>query len=134
MIKKLKLFENFDVKFSLFSVISHEKSYKLCWRINKQLNINLIRAEDLKIAKAGSFLRYEFVSENERIELFSNRAVTGYLDAKEKNVSYFLKVEKPFFDKEKTNFINKLKGVSEILLIFEVDLEKDINKKEIFYD
>ena len=134
MLKKLKLFENFDVKFSLFSVISHEKAYKLCWRINKQLNINLIRAKDLKVTNVGSFSRYEFVSENERIELFSNRAITGYLDSKEKNVSYFLKVEKPFFDKEKANFINKLKIVSEILLIFEVDLEKDINKKQIFCD
>ena len=48
--------------------------------------------------------------------------------------NYFLKIEKPFFERQKTNLISKLNDVSEILLIFEVDLEKDTNKKELFYD
>ena len=39
--KKTKVNRRLNVNFSLFSIISHEKSYKLCWRINKKLQINL---------------------------------------------------------------------------------------------
>ena len=134
MIKKLKLAEELNVNFSLFSIISHEKSYKLCWRINKKLQINLTRTQSIILPKSGPFHRYEYLNENEKIEVVSNRSLKGFLDPKDKKVSYFLKIEKPFFERKKTNFINKLNDVSEILLIFEVDLEKDTKKKELFYD
>ena len=133
MIKKLRLTEDPDVNFSLFSIISHEKSYKLCWRINKKLQINLSRVEPLTLLKSGSFHRYRHLSESEKIEVVSNRSLKGFLDTKDKKVNYFLKIEKPFFERQKTNLISKLNDVSEILLIFEVDLEKDTNKKELFY-
>ncbi len=134
MLKKLKLTEDFNVNFLLFSIISHEKSYKLCWRINKKLQTNLCRAEPITCLKSGPFHRYKHLNESEIIEVVSNRSRNGYLDPKDKKVNYFLKIEKPFFDRQKTNFINKLNSISEILLIFEVDLEKDSKKKEIFYD
>ncbi len=134
MIKKLRITEDPDVNFSLFSIISHEKSYKLCWRINKKLQINLSRVEPLTLLKSGSFHRYRHLSESEKIEVVSNRSLKGFLDTKDKKVNYFLKIEKPFFERQKTNLISKLNDVSEILLIFEVDLEKDTNKKELFYD
>ena len=75
MIKKLRLTEDPDVNFSLFSIISHEKSYKLCWRINKKLQINLTRVEPLTLIKSGSFHRYRHLSESEKIEVVSNRSV-----------------------------------------------------------
>ena len=134
MIKKLRLKEDPDVNFSLFSIISHEKSYKLCWRINKKLQINLVRVKPLTSLKSGSFQRYMHFSESEKIEVISNTSLKGFLDTKDKRVNYFLKIEKPFFERQKTNLISKLNDVSEILLIFEVDLEKDTNKKELFYD
>ena len=134
MKKKLRLTEDPDVNFSLFSIISHENSYKLCWRINKKLQINLVRAEPLTLLKLGSFHRYRHLSESEKIEVVSNRSLKGFLDTKDKKVNYFLKIEKPFFERQKSNLISKLNDVSEILLIFEVDLEKDTNKKELFYD
>ena len=134
MIKKLRLKEDPHVNFSLFSIISHEKPYKLCWRINKKLQINLVRVKPLTRLKSGSFQRYMHFNESEKIEVVSNTSLKGFLDTKDKRVNYFLKIEKPFFERQKTNLISKLNDVSEILLIFEVDLEKDKNKKELFYD
>ena len=92
MIKKLKLAEDLIVKFSLFSIISHEKSYKLCWRINKKLQINLIRTPPITLPNSGPFHRYVHLNENEKIEVVSNRSLKGYLDPKDKKVSYFLKI------------------------------------------
>jgi len=89
MKRKLRLTEGLDVNFSLFSIISHEKSYKLCWRINKKLQINLNRVEPLTILKSGSFHRYRHFNESERIEVVSNRSLEGYLDTKDKKVNLY---------------------------------------------
>ena len=127
MIKKLRLAEDFDVNFSLFSIISHEKSYKLCWRINKKLQINLNRVEPLTILKSGSFDRYRHFNESEKIEVVSNRSLEGYLDTQDKKVNYFLKYK---------NFLGpKLKGY-EMPRYRSIDLDEFSDYlllKKIFY-
>lgn len=134
MIKKLKLLDNVQVGFFLFSIACHEKSYKLCWRINKKLNINMKKTEPFSLDKNLMFTRYCHDTQNEHFVLVSNRSKGGYIVPREKTVNYFFRVEKPFFYKEKEKFIKKLRTIPEILLIFEVDLEIDQEKKELFYD
>ena len=115
-------------KFILKHILQFKTEGFLLKTLSKIIN------EPLTLLKSGSFHRYRHLSESEKIEVVSNRSLKGFLDTKDKKVNYFLKIEKPFFERQKTNLISKLNDVSEILLIFEVDLEKDTNKKELFYD
>ena len=55
-------------------------------------------------------------------DLLSNYSRNGYLLPKHHKINYFLKIQNPFWEKEKEEFIRKLDELAEILLIFELDL------------
>ena len=63
--------------------------------------------------------------------MLNNYSKTGYLLPKYRNIDYFLKIQNPFWEKEKADFIKKLGEIAEILLIFEFDLN-NINSLQPF--
>ena len=77
---------------------------------------------------------YEYVTEtNKTYDLLVNQTKKGYLFPLEKGVNFFLKIKTPYGKIDSSGLINKLKEISEILLIFELDLKRNIDKF-IFYD
>ena len=56
---------------------------------------------------------------NIQYDLISNYSKNGFLFPKYRNIDYFLKIQNPFWEKEKEEFIKKLGQLVEILLIFE---------------
>ena len=126
--KSLTLEHLNEVDFFVLAINSHAKGYKLCWEINNKLSLDFIKNEYHKPeeSKGAEFSR--FTSENKDLEtqydLISNYSKGGYLLPKFKNIEYFLKIQNPFWEKEKKEFIGKLGGLAEILLIFEFDLER----------
>ena len=124
-----------EVDFFVLAINSHAKGYKLCWEINNKLSLDFIKNEYHKPeeSKGAEFSR--FTSENKDLEtqydLISNYSKGGYLLPKFKNIEYFLKIQNPFWEKEKKEFIGKLCELAEILLIFEFDLD-NINSLKPF--
>ena len=39
----------YDYEFLLFGISSHEKDYRICWALNKKLDLNLIKKDSLEI-------------------------------------------------------------------------------------
>ena len=56
------------------------------------------------------------------MDLLANYSRNGFLLPQYKTIDYFLKIQNPFWKKEKQEFIAKLNQIAEILLIFELDL------------
>jgi hypothetical protein len=115
-----------EVDFVVLAINSHAKGYKLCWAINNQLNLNFVKNNFHKPEKATTVEFARFTSKNldtdTQYDLLSNYSKNGYLLPKYRNVDYFLKIQNPFWEKEKSDFIKKLVEIAEILLIFEFDL------------
>ena len=80
-----------EIDFSVLAINSHAKGYKLCWSINKELQLNFEKVEDQIINKEMMFSRY-FCTTNKGDEynIITNRSKNGYLIPDQKSVNYFL--------------------------------------------
>jgi hypothetical protein len=111
-----------ELDFSILAINSHIKAYKLCWSINKSLQLNFEKNKDHSIKEELWFARYTCVcDDNIEYTLLANRSKNGYLIPSEKSVNFFLLIKNDYWQQEKTEFIRKLRDIEDILLIFEVD-------------
>jgi len=112
--------------FSVLAINSHAKAYKLCWNINKTLNVCFEKLKDQMVNTKTNFSRYFGVTE-EGVEynILSNRSKTGYLIPDQKSINYFLITKNRNWRAEKRQIINKLRQNKEVLLVFEFDAQKN---------
>ena len=125
-----------DYGFKVLAINSHSKPYKLCWILNQSLGLNFETTDNHKINDQLIFTRYK--SENidgSTFNLFSNRSKKGYMIPSQKSVNYFLIINKDNWIVEKYEFLSKLRAINDILLVFEFELDKEINSDRfIIYD
>ncbi len=116
-----------EVDFIVLAINSHAKGYKLCWEMNNRLKVNFIKNKYHNPEETTEVEFSRFTSEDKDLEihhdLISNYSKRGHLLPRYKNINYFLKIQNPFWEKEKEEFIGKLSKIPEILLIFEFDLD-----------
>ena len=110
---------------TVLAVNSHVKGYNLCWHINKKLCTNFIKKEIFIEENKESFSAFEVEQENKKITLVKNKSKKGVLIPEKKNIDFFIIIEPEIKKTAKEEFISKLREISKILLIFEVDLEKE---------
>ena len=110
---------------TVLAVNSHVKGYNLCWHINKKLCTNFIKKEIFIEENKESFSAFEVEQENKKITLVKNKSKKGVLIPEKKNIDFFIIIEPEIKQTAKEEFISKLREISKILLIFEVDLEKE---------
>ena len=114
-----------EVEFSVLAINSHAKGYKLCWKINNFMHMNFEKVEDQTIENEMTFSRYKYsTDENIEYNIVTNRSKKGYLIPDQKSVNYFLIINNQNWAAEKKEFISKLKENKEVLLVFEIDVEK----------
>jgi hypothetical protein len=114
-----------ELDFSVLAINSHAKGYKLCWNINKELQLNFEKAEDQVINKEMMFSRYlHTTNEDDEYSIITNRSKKGYLIPDHKSVNYFLITNNRNWLVEKKKVISKLRENKEVLLVFELDVKK----------
>ncbi len=127
-----------EVDFFVLAINSHSKGYKLCWEINRKIGLNFIKTKYHKPEGTSGVEFSRFTSENKDLEiqydLISNHSKRGNLLPKYKNIDYFLKIQNPFWEKEKDDFMQKARQISEILLIFDFDLDKINSLNPFIFD
>jgi hypothetical protein len=125
-----------EVDFTVLAINTHIKAYKLCWNINKSLQLNFEKKKDLSIKEELWFARYMYVCDDYvEYTLLANRSKNGYLIPSEKSVNFFLLIKNDYWQQEKIEFMRKLRDTKDILLVFEVNINliKHIDRF-IFYD
>lgn len=124
---KLVLDLEFDFDFSLFGISSHVANYRLAWGINKLLEIDLERVEDIdlsfEIHKTGNFSLYRFDDEDSytTFHLLSNRCETGYLIPELKQIDFFIQYWGPMAKKELSSFKDELREIPSVLASMQID-------------
>ena len=120
-----KIEDEIKLDMTVLAVNSHAKGYSLCWHINKKLCTNFTKTEIFIGENKESFSAFEGGYENKKTTLVNNKSKKGVLMPEKKNVDFFIIVEPEIKSAVKEEFISKLREISKILLIFEVDLEKE---------
>jgi hypothetical protein len=126
-----------DYDFELYGIISSSKEYKLAWAINKQLEIHLVKQEDvhLNFLKEGSVTvsNYLFESGNSKYMLIRNK-LYNQID----NKTAFLLPELQKFDflltkkgaiRDQSDIISKIKEIPLVNFVSRF-LVNDIKSKE----
>ena len=117
-----------EYEFVVLAINSHSKAYKLCWNLNNTLLLNFEMTDEHSISDELLFTRYKTKTENgAQINLLANRTKKGYLIPSQKSVNYFLVIKDEYWCDTKESFLSKLRAINDILLVFELDLEKTKN-------
>jgi len=123
-----------DLDLTVFGINSHVKGYNLCWHINKTLDIELVKKKGAKASEKETFSCFEFMLEEQKILLVQNKSKKGYLLNEKKKIDYFLIFEPAINLGNKKEFLLKLSESSKILLIFEIDLEKEPEAHRLIFN
>ena len=111
-----------ELDFAVLAINSHIKAYKLCWNINKSLQLNFEKEKDHTTKEELWFARYTYVCDDDiEYTLLANCSKKWYLIPDQKSVNFFLLIKNEYWQQEKIEFINKLRDVKDILLVFELD-------------
>ena len=144
---------DYDYDFLLIGICTHAKDYRLCWEINKILDIKLERVDDTMLnshtnpAHAGgvregashdelnaySLYFCEEEESNNCFHVISNKSSNETLITEQKQVDYFLRIKGNNNPGYPADIIKKLKDISIVLTAYEIDLNKLKSKHKFLF-
>lgn len=138
--KKNKLKVALDFEFDLMGILSQSPEYKLAWSINKQLGINMVRAEEAKIEFINNndllISYYIFETENSLLRLIKNRSHEGgatFLLPEIKQIDFFLQIYNHSGAFDSNYIFSTLAKNSEIQFITKIELGKLKSKENLIF-
>jgi hypothetical protein len=135
MAKKLILKLDNTSEYSIIGISSHLKDYRLSFNINRKLNFQLKKLNDLVIIKGKnnetqkySLYHYEQPdTQNEQPDtqnifyLISNNNPNGKLIPSQKQTDYFLLIKDIINDQRKNKIVKTLKAIRNVLMVYEIN-------------
>ncbi|WP_374166153.1 IPExxxVDY family protein [Arcticibacter sp. MXS-1] len=129
-----------DLDFVLVAVTSSLKDYLLCFKINKQLDIDFARIEELPLqlttsGEVGYFSRYHYKIKETETEFFllANKGTEGYLIPEMKKTDYFILIRNYLDEEDLENFMEGLNKIPEVVVAAEVDPGKLKSKENLIF-
>jgi len=116
--------------FMLFGIICQSRDYKLCFEINRAMNLSLERAEDFEVMlnkgkdkiKAARF-EYKDGFGNEYF-ILANKTATGLFVPEHKSIDYFLMIKESAPHHEKVLVEKQLRAIPVVLGAYHLEPEK----------
>jgi hypothetical protein len=135
---KLQIEPTFD--FELLGIVSPIREYRMAWLVNQELEINLVKADDLELEFLNSekleIAQYFLSLPHGFIQLLKNKALNSsqqlaYLIPELKNLDYFLLVQDETEQLDLSNFMEKLSRNSLVQSIVRIDISKLKSKENL---
>lgn len=140
MAGKFTLEVEYDYDFSLIGICSHEKDYRVCWALNKQLGIELSKTNDLELTEKkasapSKFSMFTFNDEEKYREysILGNKSANKLLLPEHKQVDYFLMIKSGLNEKEKEELVKKIKELSIVLTAYSIEPENLKSKQNLLF-
>ncbi|RKR80945.1 hypothetical protein BDD43_1083 [Mucilaginibacter gracilis] len=139
MNKKVLKFE-IDLDFVLIAITSPLKDYRLCYMVNKGLNFNFVRADDLHLDALNgmaesyfSFFNCSWESSNTHFYLISNRGSDGYLIPEMNRTDYLLMIKNYIDENDLDDIVLRLNRIPEIVAATKVDPKKIKSRENLLF-
>ena len=135
---KLQIEPTFD--FELLGIVSPIREYRMAWLVNQELEINLVKADDLELEFLNSekleIAQYFLSLPHGFIQLLKNKALNSaqqlaYLVPELKNLDYFLLVQDETEQLDLSNFMEKLSRNPLVQSIVRIDISKLKSKENL---
>lgn len=137
--KKHTISVEINLEFALIGISSHQKIHKLCWAINKKLNFELAKSEDINVTLKkgvdGVFSCYDFEDSVSgcKFYLLENKKENLILLPEQKIADFFLIVDGPYDAELIERIIPELNGIEFVNKSFLIDETKIINKQNLYF-
>lgn len=110
----------------------------LCFKLNRQLNINLYKIDELIIesnSRSFFFSMYYYQIPETETDLYfaANKGEQGYLVPEMKTVDYFIKIHNYISREELSQLIEGINKLPEVLVAIEVDPKRLKSKENLIF-
>ncbi|WP_306641508.1 IPExxxVDY family protein [Sanyastnella coralliicola] len=135
---KYKLDFEFDYSFLLFGISCHDSSHRLCWYLNKELDLKLSMEGEHEVPQRSGKSRhvlYQHVAEDELQvwSLIANHSTDGPLIPELKQFDYLLKIEEGDHLNE-TDISNQIRSLSPVIACFPLDAAGLKHKDNLIFE
>jgi hypothetical protein len=114
-----------ELDFDVLAINSHCKAYVLCWHINNEINTSFKKRKGIFFSKKEVYSEFSCSYEGLDLSIIQNKSNRGFLITEKNKIDFFLKITPKMSGDQKELFLLKLNKISKILLIFELDLQKE---------
>ena len=128
-----------DLNFHLVAITTHLKGYKLCFLINRFLNMGFERMElDYCIAYPGAvtkfFSQFYFKNNSEsEFYIFANKGAEGVLIPELKEIDFIMLLKNYYDTQELATILEALKQIKEIQATMQVSPKKLKSKENLIF-
>jgi hypothetical protein len=120
-----------DLDFVLIAITTSLKDYRICYLINKYLNFDFIKTDDLEAEvnegePLARFSQYQYNSGPAKSAFYfiANKGSEGYLLPEMRKTDYFLMTKNNIDENELDNLVSSLNKVPEIVAAVKIDPKK----------
>jgi hypothetical protein len=138
--KKSKLIVEHAYDFDLLGLVSPVKDYKAAWLINRELELNLVKVEDLELdfynGPTLKISQYFLSLPHGFVQLLKNKALNStnqisYLVPELRSMDYFLLVQDETFQISINTFAEKLSQNPLVQNVMKLDVSKLKSKENL---
>jgi hypothetical protein len=126
--KTHKLSINAEYSRAIIAISSHENDYRLSWAINKQLETNFVKTDNLvvfnkkyKIEQEFSLFVFEDEDSQVKYHLVANKCDNGYLIPELSNMDFFVQIDGEISADFKDRLVEKLKKINIVTGAYIID-------------
>jgi hypothetical protein len=140
---KNKLIIEYEYDFDLYGIISTVKAYKLAWLINKELDLHLVKEEDINFSFLNEeklvISNYLYQTEHSSFRLLKNRSEEnssekmGYLLPELNKFDYFIMKNGMIHEYNHSQLLSRLQRIKEIQYIVTLDIEKIKSRENLIF-
>ncbi|HEY0244420.1 MAG TPA: IPExxxVDY family protein [Mucilaginibacter sp.] len=129
-----------DLDFVLIAVTTSLKDYRVCYLINKYLNFNFIKTNDLAvdIYQGGppvyfSIYVYNWEASETDFYFIANKGSDGYLIPEMKKADYFIMIKNYIDENDLDSLISALNKIPEIVAAVKIDPKKIKSRENLLF-
>ncbi|RFZ81873.1 IPExxxVDY family protein [Mucilaginibacter terrenus] len=136
--KNLKFEIDFD--FVLIALTTSLKDYRICYLINKSLNFNFVKVEDLELEIGANqspvlFSNYLYSWENTETDFIfiANKGYEGYLVPEMREADYFMIIKNYIDESDLETIISSLNKIPEVVAAVKIDPKKVKSRENLLF-
>ena len=137
---KHRLEIEYEYDFFLAGISCHEKPYRLCWAINKALELDMKLVDPLSLSLKKNEIPSDFplfmhknVEQETILYLIGNKHEDGLLIPEHHQADYFFIAKGPYNESDFVNMIASIREISFVLMSYRIDPEMLKSKQNLLF-
>jgi len=129
-----------DLDFVLIAVTTSLKDYRVCYLINKALNFNFTKIQDLEvdinndlIPVLFSIYHYSWETTETDFYFIANKGSDGYLVPEMRKADYFLLIKNYIDENDLDSLISAINKIPEIVTAVKIDPKKVKSRENLLF-